>query len=131
MTRAGRLRSALSGWFPALAAIALIVQLVVPPGFMIAPAVSGPTIVICTGHGPLLSPVDRSGGPNKSPAGKAAPVCAFAGLCCASTLADSPQLTRTAPLRFTVSPVGQPAVDPGRGLAAPPPPAQAPPARLS
>jgi hypothetical protein len=109
-----------------LAMLALFLQLAVPQGFMLARDGGQPTIVICTGHGPLLAPTDNHGLPAKAP--KPGAVCAFAGH--GGTPTAAPTLTLTA-VRFeqAAAPV-QPLLSttPGRGLAAPPPPSQGPPA---
>jgi len=108
-----------------LAAIALALKVMIPPGVMIAENRGGFPLVICTGHGPL----DLSGDANPSHGKKSttdAP-CAFSG-----------HAATTPPASFVVSDaVGlvylPPAIDrrgdlaPGRGLAAPPPPSQGPP----
>ncbi|HXQ12957.1 MAG TPA: hypothetical protein VN805_18350 [Caulobacteraceae bacterium] len=125
-SRHGEGRAALS----ALALIALIFQLAVPPGFMVASAAAGPAIVICTGHGPFLAQVDPRGAPAPAPKGKPAPMCPFAGHG-ATPVASAP--LGVAPVRFEsfAAPAARfSAVTPGHGLAAPPPPSQAPPTHL-
>jgi hypothetical protein len=115
-----------------LAMLALALQVVVPPGYMVGGGADGPArIVICTAHGAVNAAVDLGG--SKAPAhGKTPPMpCAFAGHAAPVSLAsptpsvivpwvsltstDLPTTTRT----FV-----------GRGLAAPPP-ARAPPYTLA
>src|SRR5665213_2821876 len=60
-----------------LAMLALLLQLAVPQGFMLARDAGQPAIVICTGHGPLLAPAADHGLPTKAP--KSGGACAFAG----------------------------------------------------
>jgi hypothetical protein len=114
------------GWFIALAALALIVQVLAPPGFMVAASPAGPALVICTGHGPLVLS-DQHHHPAKAPKGSDAP-CAFAGHGAATAPPPPPVAL---PVAFApVLQAAKPAFDlaPGRGLAAPPPPSHAPPA---
>lgn len=114
--------------FAVLAMLALFLQLAVPQGFMLARSGGQPAIVICTGHGPLLARVDDHGVPAKAPKPKPDGTCAFAGH--GGTPTEAPQLTLAA-VRFErlAAPAVPPlSTTPGRGLAAPPPPAQGPPA---
>ncbi|WP_374575406.1 hypothetical protein [Phenylobacterium sp.] len=122
-----------------LVALALLVRIVVPGGYMAAATANGaPAIVICTGHGPLQVAVDAHGvthnaplddnQPNKSdPSGDHHP-CAFAG---AATPLEAPLLALAAApavaeaALVTLLPAHQ---RPGLGLAAPPPPTTGPPA---
>jgi hypothetical protein len=111
----------------ALAFLALAFAVVVPPGFMTVDQSAGPgfAIVICTGHGPLqLDPApDHKVPPAKSKAGAACPFAA--------------NITPPLPVGLTIgvraAPFGVVAITaashqaPGRGLAAPPPPATGPP----
>jgi hypothetical protein len=129
MTRAGSRQGEGRAALSALALIALLFQLAVPQGFMVAPTPGGPAIVICTGHGPLLASPDQPGAPAKAPSGKTAPICPFAGHGGAPTLAA---LAAPTPIHFEVAAETRAdvvSVTPGRGLAAPPPPARAPPIR--
>ena len=111
-----------------LAVLALALQVVVPPGYMVGGAADGPArIVICTGHGPVDAAVDLGG--SKAPArGKTSPMpCVFAGHAAPASLAPlTPSITVpwTRTLSTDVPLVGHVFV--GRGLAAPPP-ARAPP----
>ncbi|MBV9510334.1 MAG: hypothetical protein JO303_08655 [Caulobacteraceae bacterium] len=111
----------------ALAFLALAFAIVVPPGFMPANRADGQgfAIVVCTGHGPLQlgQSSDHKAPPGKSKAGAA---CLFAANVTSPLL---PVLVVGArPATFgvvTAAAVSQQA--PGRGLAAPPPPATGPP----
>ncbi len=114
-----------------LALVALFVQALIPPGFMLAPVRgASPAMVICTGHGPLklADAGDRQRPPQKQ---KAAGVCAFAGHGAAPILpAPQPPIavrwTAAAPAAVRA----RPSIYIGRGLAAPPP-ARAPPSLLA
>lgn len=110
----------------ALGLIALALQVLVPAGYMVADGPQGPALVVCTGHGPLLAASDL-GHPGKAPASRPDMPCAFAG-----HGALAPPATAATPRLAQVSYAPAPAAGlwdlaPGRGLAAPPPPAQGPP----
>jgi hypothetical protein len=116
--------------FAVLAMLAFLLQLAVPQGFMLAQTGGQPVIVICTGHGPLLAPIDDRGLPAKAPKPKPGAICAFAGH--GGTPTPAPILALAA-IRFEPAvAIAQPSLStaPGRGLAAPPPPSQAPPIRI-
>ena len=126
----GRLRSG-SGlqrtWLVA-AALALVVRLIVPAGFMLAPAKSF-QLIVCTGHGTaLFQPVGQ--GPTKAPKTEDH-VCIFSG---AHLATDAVSLgfipVKTSWVQITV-PILKASLSPGRGLAAPPPPATASPNTFS
>ncbi len=111
-----------------LALLALAMNLISPPGFMTASGPAGPTIVICTGHGPATAP--RQGGePGHHPGHRSdrGGACAFAG----HGLAGAPPTAGAASTAgFTAAPPAAAAIAdlaPGRGLAAPPPPPRGPP----
>ena len=116
----------------AAAFLALVLQLVFPAGFMAAEPGQGRglPIVICTQQGQVTVDWDAlaSGHSKKAPA-KPMVACAFAGHATASSppspeaLAEPVAFTRTAEVLRPL------AVFPGRGLAAPPPPATGPPVR--
>ncbi len=108
-----------------LAMLALLLQLAVPQGFMVASDGGRAAIVICTGHGPLLAPTRDHGAPAKAP--KPGATCAFAGH--GGTPTPAPMLALTAVSFTPLAPLDPPRLSttPGRGLAAPPPPSQAPP----
>jgi len=112
-----------------LALLALLMLVVAPPGFMIADGGQGPTLVVCTGHGPLLSASDP-GHPHKAPKSTSDAPCPFAGHI-GPTLPIILGAPATFPVRFDLA-SSRPMIDqfPGRGLVAPPPPSQGPP-RLS
>lgn len=114
-----------------MAFAALAMQLLIPPGFMAgAPnaANRGIPIVICTGEGSVT--VNWNGAADhdskKGPAKQMA-ACPFAG----HSLANAPPTPQaiSEPVSFTqyVAATRAYAVCPGRGLAAPPPPAIGPP----
>lgn len=117
-----------------LAALALYLRVLIPTGYMVAAPQAGglPALVICTGHGPLV--IDQGG----QPAGKGDPSapgrdgasshpCTFAG----GLAALSPPLAAglALPIAFAVPVLLRVLRDqqPGRGLAAPPPPTTGPP----
>jgi len=129
MNWAGSRQSSDRAALATLALFAVVLQLAVPQGFMVAAGANGPSIVICTGHGPLIAHVDPGGGA-PAPKGKAASICVFAGHGGAPT---TPAPLVAVPARFetcTEPAIRLAASTPGRGLAAPPPPSQAPPIRL-
>jgi hypothetical protein len=115
-----------------LAILALAVQVIVPPGYMVGGAVDGPArVVICTGHGPVDAAIDL-GSPKAPARGKASPMsCVFAGHAAGASLAPLTPAVAVPWARFTSA--DGPSVSRvfvGRGLAAPPP-ARAPPASLA
>lgn len=104
-----------------LAALALAVQLAVPQGFMPARANGAPTLVICTGHGPLVAMPDQAPGKTSDTP------CTFAAHVAAPVAVAIPI---RAPYLVAYAKVVSPGVfatEPDSGLAAPPPPSQAPP----
>lgn len=117
----------------ALALLALVLQLMFPAGFM-ADAPSGGhgiPIVICTAQGQVTVDWDGLSGSHKkqAPAKPMAP-CAFAGHATASA-PPVPQAIPVAAAFHAEREAGRPyAVFPGRGLAAPPPPAIGPPSSV-
>jgi hypothetical protein len=113
---------------PALASLALLVQVLVPQGFMVSADAPAHGLVICTGHGPLLGLADRHGKPVKAPKATADAPCGFAAHGAGAAppaLARLPSPPFEAAARIIVLAF---AGAPGRGLAAPPPPSHAPPA---
>jgi hypothetical protein len=109
------------------AVLAVVSQIVVPPGFMVARLGGAPAIVVCTGHGPLMAMHVGGGKPNKSPATDPGHICVFAGH---GAMAPPPAVL--APLQARVDYVVSPSalirdLRPGLGLAAPPPPSRGPP----
>lgn len=116
-----RLRGAAGVW---LAAMALALQVLVPPGFMAARTASGaPAVVICTGHGPLKAPGDAPAKPERS----ADHLCVFAGHAAAPPPPASLALTEARVEPAVQTALIAPDLQPGRGLAAPPPPSRGPP----
>jgi len=119
------------GWLLLLVA-ALLVRSIAPEGWMpVVNAAGGIEITVCNGTGPddamVLSPDGKlhHKGPGKNQSGDHA--CAFSGL----GIADAPPtlVALSAPI---FAPGAAPTLDPidafpGRGLAAPPPPATGPP----
>jgi hypothetical protein len=111
-----------------LAIAALFLQCLVPPGFMVGQTAGGPAIVVCTGHGPLQIKSETSGKPGKPSKSADLGICVFAGH---GGVAPTPVLSIPLSTRLAVAAepaVASPDLLPGRGLAAPPPPSQAPPA---
>ena len=113
--------------FVALSVLALMVQVLVPPGFMVS---AGPShaMVICTGHGPMTASLDDHGRPAKSPKDKSDHGCPFARHG-GTPLSLSPQSVERVVVVWRPEGTRGPVADlaPGRGLAAPPPPSQGPP----
>jgi hypothetical protein len=123
-----------------LAALAVFVKVLVPPGFMVAPAQTNELpfpLVLCTGQGPMT--IDPGGTlpgrvPTKHAPGEKTPheaPCTFAAH---SVAAPGPNLLDPAPVEFMGFERLAPQrprfdVSPGRGLAAPPLPARGPPDR--
>jgi len=114
-------------WAVGLAMLALVVQALAPPGLMVARQGESATIVLCTGHGPVLARSDLTGHPGAPSKSRPDAPCAFAG----HGVAAGPTLAAPGARRLT--PTSPPPVlarldvVPGRGLAAPPPPSQGPP----
>jgi hypothetical protein len=112
----------------AVAFLALAFSVIVPPGVMTTSRAGGGVLVICTGHGPLI--LDRSGD-QKAPPGKskASAACPFAVNITPPLPSVVAASRRTSPVAVvTASLAGD--QSPGRGLAAPPPPAIGPPASI-
>jgi hypothetical protein len=114
---------------PMLAAfLALVLQLMFPAGFMAAEPgqAHGLPIVICTGQGQTVAVWDGLAGHRKSPARSMA-ACPFAGHAVASGPPAPAAMPTAAPFAAMPAPGRAGGVFPGRGLAAPPPPATGPP----
>jgi hypothetical protein len=110
----------------ALVALALVLRVAIPAGMMVGRAPSAFSLVVCTGHGPMVVGPDAS---PKAPARRPSQAaCDFAA---AATPGTPPPLTIVSqPLAVAARRTAGPfAADlaPGRGLAAPPPPSHAPP----
>lgn len=115
-----------------LAMVAIGLKILIPPGYMAAPPkAEGPgfNLVLCTAQGMIdmtaaaedPAPADEDDGAHHSP-------CIFAGH---GVAAAAPSLLGAQPVAFQPVTAARPdlsdAVAPGRGLAAPPPPARGPP----
>jgi hypothetical protein len=110
-----------------LAVLALVLVIAVPPGYMVDRSAGRAGIVVCTGHGPLVVGSDPSAQPGKLPKKSRSAACAFAGHPGSAPVV--PVFLPTSVRLAVVAPAAVSAPDllPGRGLAAPPPPSQAPP----
>ncbi|MDE2356713.1 MAG: hypothetical protein KGL69_08155 [Alphaproteobacteria bacterium] len=118
-----------------VAGLLLLLQAAIPPGFMLASGGATPTgapsIVICTGHGPLSYAPDAPNPHRKTPRPSPSQTCPFAGHAGASLVPDLPAPQPITFARFApLTPDGH-CLAPGRGLAAPPPPATGPPSLLT
>ncbi len=121
----------------ALAILALAIQVLIPPGFMIDGGAGRPGdeagfLVICTGHGPISALLDT--GSPKTPAhkGKAGASCPFAGHAGAAPLVHGgPAIAAAWRPAEAADPGMSDQIAVGRGLAAPPPPARGPPLALA
>ena len=103
-----------------LASLALVVQALMPAGYMIAAApAQGPAMVICTGHGPLT--LSGRSAPKAPVQKKAAGVCAFAGHGAPPLPEAAQPLSEIRWLEAAIATADRPDVFVGRGLAAPPP----------
>jgi hypothetical protein len=116
----------------ALAMLALLLKVLMPPGFMLADPGHGTLIALCTGHGTLtFAPDDH--GKSKAPVQKKADApCMGAG----NVSPPSPSGVAAPAKAVIYAPQDAPRAPsldllPGRGLAAPPPPSQGPPSLLS
>jgi len=108
-----------------LVALALAVRLATPSGWMLAPGDGGPKLVICTGHAPSMAP--KAPGRHQDN-GRDQHACVFAGAHAASSPPPLSAVRDEASV-VPLDPATPPVLDqrPGQGLAAPPPPSQAPP----
>lgn len=109
------------------ATLALVFRVAVPTGFMIGGGSAGPTIVICSGTGPMTITMPGLPANHDGKSDKAEHSCVFAA---AHVAAPAPVPTgdalvlRAAP----AAPMGFSGdLRPGLGLAAPPPPKTGPP----
>lgn len=113
-----------------LAVLALVAQIAVPPGYMVGRTNGGAGIVVCTGHGPLITLPRDGGEPHKSRRAGQGDQCVFAGHSGVGPAPLALALSQ-APIAYVVAPRAVAAdLRPGRGLAAPPPPCRGPPDRL-
>lgn len=139
MTASSRQPQRLRHVFLTLAALALLLKVLVPPGFMAAP---GPAaafpLVLCTDHGAVqIDAAGRTidGGAKKAPSERSSHdgPCVFAGH---GTAGDAPNPFSASAVQFVAyraaAPLAAPRdLAPGRGLAAPPLPARGPPIQLT
>jgi len=114
----------------AMAVFALLINVLIPQGYMTSAGPQGPSLVICSGNGPVsIAPSDLAR-PQKAPKSKPDMPCAFA----AHGVASAPMLSVMPAMRTSAIATSARIVladrAPGRGLAAPPPPSQAPPIYL-
>ncbi|QEH81094.1 hypothetical protein EIK56_24605 [Sphingomonas sp. C8-2] len=115
-----------------LVALALFMRLLVPAGWMPA-ADRGLAITLCTGAGAQQAWIDEQGNIHKGKPGEgqADHPCVFGGF---AAVLDLPSgldtLAAPLPAAAALPALAVTAVAIGRGLAAPPPPATGPPARL-
>lgn len=119
------------GLWLTLAALALVVKVLVPSGYMVAGPQDGAPfpLVICTAQGAMVLDADAAGGDHDgSPDGSAhdSP-CAFAGAGFAAAPPILAELRLPAAASTARPALGIRDLAPGRGLAAPPPPARGPP----
>jgi hypothetical protein len=110
---------------------ALLMQVLIPQGFMPSSDPARPGLVICTGHGPLdlADAASKHGAPAKAPGRMMDGPCGFAGHGAASAPPITPSLAMA--MVFVARPLAvrlPSSLAPGLGLAAPPPPALGPPA---
>jgi hypothetical protein len=128
------IRKSRYNWLLAFIVLALAVRMVIPTGWMPSFAEGRATITLCTSAGMVEAWLDEDGKIHKqNPTNKKAgdQPCAFAGL---NTAAGTPDVDSAA---ITPAPAHQQllgrkpgSVAIGLGLAAPPPPATAPPALI-
>ena len=111
-----------------LAFAALALRMAVPAGFM--PGAGG-SLVICPGSGPMAMSAHH-GGSEHSPTGSGDHPCPFAAIAAPADIRAPESVPLLAPrIVATALPARDHEAVPGRGLAAPPPPSQAPPSTLS
>jgi hypothetical protein len=117
----------------ALAFLAVALKVLVPPGMMVGSADGvGPNsipVVICTGHGPVAAGGESG---SKAPAHKARPdaPCAFVGHALVSAAPAAALIALPYAVARQTLVLERFDLNPGRGLAAPPPPSLGPPARI-
>jgi len=113
-----------------LACLALALKAMSPSGFMPGTSLSIP-IVLCTGQGPAMTILWQAGHdrPSDAPHQDGDHTCPFAGHG-AVPLAPASDVFNIAmaPVPQDIPSARIPAIAPGRGMAAPPPPSHAPPA---
>lgn len=110
-----------------LAALAMAVRIMLPSGYMPGATASGaPTIIICSGSGPLAMSLPMSPDRDHHDHDKAEHPCAFAATAAPAELpaATAPLLALQAEAVVATRAI---TLRPGHGLAAPPPPKTGPP----
>ena len=124
-----------------LACMAIALRVLIPQGYMAAPAASSGSlpIMLCTAQGVRAVSIDAAGhivdAPAEAPGDPAGgpptdPHCAFSGLGVAF-MAEAPALIAMAVWRPAhAAIILAPQTTPGRGLAAPPPPPTGPPLQI-
>ena len=118
------------GWIVACVALALLVQILVPQGFMLAANANGAsTMYICSGHGPVGG-LDDHGKPAKAPKSNGDTPCNFAGHGVSTPPPSAISVVATLLHIMAMPVVVAFEVASGLGLAAPPPPSHAPPALI-
>lgn len=123
-----------------LLSLTLMARIIVPSGFMVAPAMAGagPMIVICTGQGMMKMALPQAGIPSAEHGApghhddnhddKAADhPCAFAAASASVDLAALLHPAAAIGVTANTAPVDRLVPRPGLGLAAPPPPKTGPP----
>lgn len=116
-----------------LAVMAMALKVMIPAGFMAGPSGPGAApLVLCTAQGmTVVDPSDLVSHDAKDPApgkSKSDAPCAFAGHGVSGLLVDPLASASVETVAYlTMLPLTTPEVTPGRGLAAPPPPARGPP----
>ena len=113
-----------------LAFLALALMIMFPPGFMAGSSFAQP-IVICSGQGPVTMMMMEHGGhhqSDKAPHQRNDHPCPFAGHGATPLTPDVSTANHAGGLlAASIAIVSVPAIAPGRGMAAPPPPSHAPP----
>lgn len=110
------------------ATLALVCRVAVPTGFMVGEGAAGPTIVICSGSGPMTMPLPGVPAKPDGKADKADHPCVFAAahVAAPAPVPNGDALVLRAAPASPMPPSGD--LRPGLGLAAPPPPKTGPPA---
>ena len=129
-------RSRHRGAIQLFAILLLAVSLLLPRGYMPVRTADGLLrITLCTGYGPaetvIAIPMDDSGDDDQTD-DRQGQSCAFAGNSAPFNMADESHAA--SPMVWTTDRPDGPKIvgsTPGRGMAAPPPPSQAPPLALS
>jgi len=115
--------------FLTLAILALVVRIIVPQGFMVSNKGGGFRLIVCPGHSVQTDTGANHDGSKEPSQKKSDSPCAFAGG--VTPPAPSHLAVLSEPYTVQAARIGDLAardLAPGRGLAAPPPPSQGPPA---